>query len=71
MSEHMIERIARVTGRDPVEVRLTNMNDDVRKILEPMINEIKKTSEYDKRMRDVNKFNSVITPLSSLLTYSW
>lgn len=59
MSEHVMERIARVTGRDPLEVRLNNMTDDVRNKLEPMINELKKSAEYDKRMRDVNKFNSV------------
>ncbi|KAJ8676452.1 hypothetical protein QAD02_012239 [Eretmocerus hayati] len=58
MIEHVMDRIARVTGKDPVAVRLVNMTDSEKNILEPMINEIKKSSDYDSRMKDVGKFNA-------------
>ena len=60
ISEHIMERIARVTKQDPTDVRLINMNDRDRKILTEMINELKRTSDYEKRRLDVEKFNNVI-----------
>lgn len=58
MIENIIEHIARVTGKDPTQVRLSNMNDKDRKVLEPMIKDFSKTSDYDIRKRAVEIFNS-------------
>lgn len=57
MIEHVMENISRVTNTDPVEVRILNMNDDDKKVLVPMIDELKKTSEYQKRLQDAEIFN--------------
>ena len=59
MIETIMERIAKATGKDPIDVRIANMNPDDKKALEPMIAELKKTSEYDKRLKDIKKFNNV------------
>lgn len=59
MIEHVMENISRVTNTDPVEVRILNMNDDDKKVLVPMIDELKKTSEYQKRLQDAEIFNKV------------
>lgn len=59
MVEHVMEKIARVTKKNPVEVRMINMNPADKEILLPMIDELKKTSDYDKRLRNVKEFNQV------------
>lgn len=59
MIEQIMERIARITGKDPLDIRMINMNDADKAILTPMIDELKKTSDYEKRVNDVNEFNSV------------
>ncbi|XP_014224706.2 xanthine dehydrogenase/oxidase-like isoform X1 [Trichogramma pretiosum] len=56
--EHIMERIARVTKKDPLEVRMANMNEDDKASLIPMIEELKKTSNYDERLFNVNKYNT-------------
>lgn len=68
MCETMMERIARVTGKDPIEVRMINMAPDEKNIAEPMWNDLKKTSDYDKRLKDVNKFNNVIITIATVIT---
>lgn len=60
MIENMMEHIARVTNTDPIEVRILNMDADIKKTLVPMIEEIKKTSDYLNRLQAVKKFNEVI-----------
>ncbi|KAJ8668983.1 hypothetical protein QAD02_000242 [Eretmocerus hayati] len=55
--EHVMERIARVTGKDPLEVRMINMREDDKKILFPMIDQMKNSSDYAARSNDVAKFN--------------
>ncbi|KAJ8687934.1 hypothetical protein QAD02_023729 [Eretmocerus hayati] len=55
--ETIMERIARVTGKDPLEVRMLNLNEKDKKVIGPMIEQIKKSSDYEKRANDVAKFN--------------
>ncbi|XP_014217161.1 xanthine dehydrogenase-like [Copidosoma floridanum] len=55
--EHIMERIARVTGKDPLEVRINNMNQTDKEALLPMIENLKKSSNYEQRLGDVKKFN--------------
>ena len=59
MIEHIMERIAIHTGNDPVSVRIINMNDDDRKAMEPMIEDLKKSADYENRLKEVIKFNKV------------
>jgi xanthine dehydrogenase molybdopterin-binding subunit B len=54
-----MERIARETKQDPNDVRMRNMNATDKEVLEVMIAEIKKTSDYEKRRQNVAKFNKV------------
>ncbi|XP_008216630.2 xanthine dehydrogenase [Nasonia vitripennis] len=58
MVEQIMEKIARITGKDPLDIRMINMNDADKAILTPMIDELKKSSDYEKRVKDVDKFNS-------------
>ncbi|XP_058788859.1 xanthine dehydrogenase/oxidase-like isoform X2 [Phymastichus coffea] len=55
--EHIMERIARVTGKDPLDVKIINMNPADKEALMPMIEELKKTSDYKQRKTAVDKFN--------------
>lgn len=57
--EHIMERIARVTGKDSLDVKILNMNAVDKEALLPMIEELKKTSDYEKRKIDVENFNRV------------
>ena len=59
MAESIMEHIARVLGKDPLEIRLLNMNATDKEALVPMIEDIKKSSDYDTRKRAINEFNSV------------
>lgn len=54
-----MEHIARVVGKDPVEVRLLNLDSDKKIILQPMIEELSRTADYDARKRAVEVFNNV------------
>lgn len=53
--ENIIEHIARVTKKDPIEVRLANINDDV---MASMIKDLMKTADYEARKQAVEKFNN-------------
>lgn len=59
MIEQVMERIARITGKDPLEVRMINMNDTDKQMLTPLIDELKKSSDYENRLIDIKKFNNV------------
>ncbi|XP_076232212.1 xanthine dehydrogenase/oxidase [Calliopsis andreniformis] len=56
--ENMMEHIGKVVGKDSVEVRLSNMPDVHKKILEPMIEEMCKNADYDARKMNIKAFNS-------------
>ncbi|XP_024942171.1 xanthine dehydrogenase 1 isoform X2 [Cephus cinctus] len=57
MAENMMEHIARAVGKDPVEVRLINMNEKDGTVLKPLIEDLKKSSDFDARKRAVDTFN--------------
>lgn len=58
-SENIMEHIATVTGKSPIDVRLNNMTGDDKQILASMIDKIKDTSGYVKRVDAVETFNKV------------
>lgn len=58
MLENIMEHIAKVTKKDPLQVRLANMNDTDRAVLEPMINDLSKSADYETRKRAVETFNN-------------
>lgn len=58
MSENLMEHIARVTKKDPVQVKLANMNDTDKPVLEKMIKDLFKSADYDMRKQAVETFNS-------------
>ncbi|XP_018363392.1 PREDICTED: xanthine dehydrogenase/oxidase-like [Trachymyrmex cornetzi] len=58
MLENIMEHIARVMKKDPVEVRLSNMNDVDKPILETMIKDLSKSADYEIRKRAVEIFNT-------------
>lgn len=57
MIEHMMEHIAYVTGKDPIDVRLANMNADneIRKLIPKFLEDI----EFANRKKAVEEFNAV------------
>jgi len=58
MIEVLMEHIARVTKKDPVQVRLANMNDVDKAALKPIIKDLYKSADYDMRKQAVETFNS-------------
>ncbi|XP_032686991.1 indole-3-acetaldehyde oxidase-like isoform X2 [Odontomachus brunneus] len=58
MIEHIMEHIARVTKKDPIQVRLSNMTSDEKELLEPMINDLRKSADYEMRKQAVEMFNN-------------
>lgn len=58
MLENIMEHIAKVMKKDPVQVRLANMNDADKTILEPMINDLFKSADYETRKKAVETFNN-------------
>lgn len=59
MIENIMEHIARVTmKKDPMQVRLANMNDMDKAALEPMIKDLLKSADYEIRKRAVETFNN-------------
>ena len=59
MIENVMEHIAKITGNNPIDVRLRNMNEEHKKFLIPMIDSLKKTANYDSRIKEVALFNKV------------
>lgn len=58
MIENILEHIAVEVDKDPVEIKLINMSEDHKSALEPMINDLKRSSDYDSRKRAVDIFNT-------------
>ncbi|XP_036145980.1 xanthine dehydrogenase isoform X2 [Monomorium pharaonis] len=58
MLENIMEHIAKITKKDPVQVRLANMNDEDKAVLEPMIKDLSKSADYEMRKRAVETFNN-------------
>lgn len=59
MAENMLEHIAQTLGKDPIEVRLMNMNATDKAQLSQMIVDMKQTSNYGARVEAVDLFNRV------------
>ncbi|XP_011302981.1 indole-3-acetaldehyde oxidase [Fopius arisanus] len=57
MAENMMENIAEALGKDPVEIRVKNMNETDKVPLTEMIEDIKQTSDYTARVEAVRMFN--------------
>ncbi|XP_072949512.1 xanthine dehydrogenase/oxidase-like [Epargyreus clarus] len=58
MTEHMMEHIAWELDRDPVEIRLNNLNPEYSDVLE-VTNTLLQDSEYYKRRQEVEQFNKL------------
>ncbi|XP_028031989.1 indole-3-acetaldehyde oxidase-like isoform X3 [Bombyx mandarina] len=54
--EHLMERIAQVTGKDPSEVRISNLAQK-HEAIKDMITGFKREVEFDDRMVQIKKFN--------------
>ena len=59
MIEHVMQKIARTTGKDVLTVQLGNMGEDDKATLVPMIEELKKTSNYENRCKEIEQYNKV------------
>ncbi|XP_023246390.1 xanthine dehydrogenase/oxidase-like [Copidosoma floridanum] len=57
MIETIMEHIAKVTKKNPLQVRLENMNVDNKSTLQPIIDEITRTSDLQNRHQIVDKYN--------------
>lgn len=60
--ETIMEHIANVVKKDPIDVRLANMVKEGNPIPQ-MIVDIKKLADYDKRSKEIDLFNKVIKKL--------
>lgn len=58
MLENIMEHIAKVTKKDPVQIRLSNMNDVAKTALETMVKDLSKSADYEMRQRAVEIFNN-------------
>lgn len=59
MVENVMEHVAKAIGKDRVEVRLLNMLDEHKSMLQPMIEELCRNADYDTRKSAVEAFNNV------------
>lgn len=59
MSENIMEHISRTLNKDPIEVKLSNMNAPDKEVLSKMIDDLKMSSDYEARQRSVRLFNTV------------
>lgn len=59
MIENIMEHIAAKLNKDPLEVKLINMNAEDKAVLEPLIEDLKKSGDYDSRKREIEMFNNV------------
>ncbi|XP_018360424.1 PREDICTED: LOW QUALITY PROTEIN: xanthine dehydrogenase-like [Trachymyrmex cornetzi] len=78
MIENLMEHIAKVTNKDPIEVRLANMNDIDKSVLKPMIEDLLKKANYDNSKSSAVWFNSenrwkkqevALVPMKYLITF--
>lgn len=76
MTEHVMEHIARAVGRDPVDVRLENLEDGSE--FKTMIPEFVKSVQYRERKVEIDTFNGknrwikrgiAVTPMKYFITY--
>ncbi|KAG5332847.1 XDH oxidase, partial [Acromyrmex heyeri] len=58
MMENLMEHIAKVTNKDPIEVKLANMNEIDKSFLKPMIEDLLKKAKYESNKNDAIWFNS-------------
>lgn len=56
MTEHVMEHIAKIVGRDPVDIRMENLEDDSE--FKTMIPEFTTSVQYRERKAAINKFNN-------------
>ncbi|XP_038212836.1 nicotinate hydroxylase hnxS-like [Zerene cesonia] len=56
MIENIMEKIAYEIGQDPMQVRIVNMIREDNPLID-MIDQLKKDSEYDARMNEIEEFN--------------
>lgn len=59
MAQNMMEHIAKALGKDPTEVRLLNMAEVHRNMLEPMIEELSNNADFESRKKIIQAFNNV------------
>ncbi|XP_018360425.1 PREDICTED: xanthine dehydrogenase/oxidase-like [Trachymyrmex cornetzi] len=75
MIENIMEHIAEVTKKDPIEVRLANMNDMDKSVLEPMIKDLSNLTNCKIFIDNFNNYNRwkkkgiAILPMKYLITY--
>nr|XP_018909622.1 PREDICTED: xanthine dehydrogenase-like [Bemisia tabaci] len=55
--EHILDHIATVLNKDPVDVRTANFSDDYKEQLVAMITQLKETSDFDNRKQQIKEFN--------------
>ncbi|KAG5346431.1 XDH dehydrogenase, partial [Acromyrmex charruanus] len=76
--ENMMEHIAKVTKQDPIEVRLANMNDMDKSVLETMIKDLSNLTNYKVNKESIDDFNFhnrwkkkgiAMVPMKYLITY--
>ncbi|XP_076397558.1 uncharacterized protein LOC100882814 isoform X3 [Megachile rotundata] len=58
MVENIMENIAKILRKDSLEIKLLNMNEDHKKMLQPMIDELSNNADYEMRKRAVETFNN-------------
>ncbi|XP_043523035.1 xanthine dehydrogenase/oxidase-like isoform X2 [Frieseomelitta varia] len=58
MIENIMEHIAKITGKDPLEVRYANMRSEHKEALNPMIDQLLENADYEMRKIAVDSFNN-------------
>ncbi|XP_026467617.1 xanthine dehydrogenase-like [Ctenocephalides felis] len=57
MIENIMEHIAHVTGRDPLDIRIENMR-KTDNLVYDIIDDFRKKTDYDRRRHEINEFNA-------------
>lgn len=68
--EHILDHIATVLNKDPVDVRAANFSDDYKEQLVAMITQLKETSDFDNRKQQIKEFNEVTLRVNLLYFHS-
>ncbi|KAF6212617.1 hypothetical protein GE061_013143 [Apolygus lucorum] len=55
--EHIMEHVAHASGITPIDVRLANLSSDYKDAVNEIVNTLKKSSEFDNRMKQIENFN--------------
>lgn len=69
MMESVMEHIAIELGRSPIDVRIANMDPIQNERIIEFMKQLQTKSDYDKRAREIEQFNSVTTYWLSLLLH--